>query len=204
MIEVFPEDQCELRDPKPQPLSPKTYQTRSILTKMQAREIFSYKIGHGFKSDRVASAFLSSKFKISAKAIRDIWTGRSWLETTFDLWLVSERPARKVLGRPKGKKDSQPRKNKSLNGRLEKKTFKVKNSEHFISVPELRPGCAPNCHIERKSVTFLHRTTSNVDPAFQHNIPELRMSVLSPQPFVPIRLPSIHSVRLFCLADIAP
>ncbi len=86
---------------------------RAILSKQQAREIFGYKNGHGFESSHATSTFLSKKFKISSKAIRDIWTGRSWLDATFDMWNKDDRPTRKVVGRPKGRKDTKPRKCKS-------------------------------------------------------------------------------------------
>ena len=52
---------------------------------------------------------LASRYGVSSKAIRDIWKGRSWLEATYDLWDVNDRPALRILGRPKGKKDSKPR-----------------------------------------------------------------------------------------------
>jgi hypothetical protein len=82
---------------------------RIVLTNQQAREIFQLKSGHGFASLHAASIRLASKYGVSSKAIRDIWKGRSWLEATFDLWNVEDRPAKRIIGRPKGKKDSKPR-----------------------------------------------------------------------------------------------
>jgi hypothetical protein len=68
---------------------------------------------HGFPSLHAASVFLAQKHKVSPKAIRDIWKGRSWLGATFDLWESDDRPPRKALGRPRGKKDSRPRQSKN-------------------------------------------------------------------------------------------
>jgi hypothetical protein len=87
---------------------------RSVLTIEQAREIFRIKTSHGHASIHAASNTLALRYHVSAKAIRDIWKGRSWLEATYDLWNDSDRPARRMLGRPKGRKDSKPRKVRSL------------------------------------------------------------------------------------------
>jgi hypothetical protein len=90
----------------------KASRSRMVLTDHQAREIFQLKTTHGFSSSHAASIFLASKYNVSSKAIRDIWKGRSWLEATFNLWNIDDRPARRILGRPKGKKDSKPRASK--------------------------------------------------------------------------------------------
>ena len=86
---------------------------RSVLTVQQAREIFRMKNSHGHASIHAASNSLARIYRVSAKAIRDIWKGRSWLEATYDLWNEEDRPARRMLGRPKGRKDSKPRKARS-------------------------------------------------------------------------------------------
>ena len=91
--------------------------SRAVLCAEQAREIFSYKCDHGCASLHAASANLARRYRVSSKAIRDIWKGRSWLDATYELWNVVDRPARRMLGRPKGRKDSKPRKTKSVNER---------------------------------------------------------------------------------------
>jgi hypothetical protein len=96
---------------------PEQSRPRVVLTRTKAREIFMLKECKDFYSLHAGSLLLAKKYRVSSKAIRDIWNGRSWLEATFDLWEVSERPARKQLGRPKGRKDSKPR---------QTKVFKVK------------------------------------------------------------------------------
>ena len=88
---------------------------RIVLTSQTAREIFELKNTHHYASLHSASLRLASKYGVSSKAIRDIWKGRSWLEATYDLWNVEDRPARRIIGRPKGKKDSKPRMRGSKN-----------------------------------------------------------------------------------------
>ena len=82
---------------------------RTVLTREQAREIFRLKFEHGSHSLHSASVQLARTYKVSSKAIRDIWKGRSWLDATFDLWSEKDRPERKIIGRPKGKKDTKQR-----------------------------------------------------------------------------------------------
>ena len=94
----------------------KTDSTRAriVLTSQQARDVFNLKNKHGFPSANAACIFLAAKYHVSSKAIRDIWAGRSWLSATFEMWDENERPARRIIGRPKGKKDSKPRDTKSI------------------------------------------------------------------------------------------
>ena len=82
---------------------------RLVLTRDKARDIFRLKFTHGCPSLHAASVQLARDYKVSSKAIRDIWKGRSWLEATFDLWSDEDRPERRIIGRPKGKKDSKQR-----------------------------------------------------------------------------------------------
>ena len=84
------------------------------MTAQQAREIFMAQQQHGIKSVSSLSTVLSERYHVSPKAVRDIWKGRSWLGTTFDLWNDDDRPCRRSVGRPKGKKDSQPRQSKKI------------------------------------------------------------------------------------------
>ena len=82
---------------------------KSILNRRYAREIFQLKLVHGCASLHGASIDLARKYGVSPKAIRDIWKGRSWLDATYDLWEDADRPQRKIMGRPKGRKDDKPR-----------------------------------------------------------------------------------------------
>jgi hypothetical protein len=83
---------------------------RTVLNAHQACEIFGLKDGHGLSSLHAASIQLAIRYGVSGKAIRDIWKGRSWLRTTYELWDPHNRPEQRMIGRPKGKKDSGPRK----------------------------------------------------------------------------------------------
>jgi hypothetical protein len=87
--------------------------SRAILTHAQARDIFLLKADIEFANVHAASLRIAKQYNVGAKAIRDIWIGRSWLEATFDLWEAKERPPRKIIGRPKGRKDSRPRQMKT-------------------------------------------------------------------------------------------
>ena len=82
---------------------------KNILNDLCAREIFKLKHMHGCASLHGASIPLARKYGVSSKAIRDIWNGRSWLHATSDLWEDGDRPQRRIIGRPKGRKDSTPR-----------------------------------------------------------------------------------------------
>eukprot|EP00960_Hanusia_phi_P066458 766401-Hanusia_phi.AAC.2 len=81
------------------------------------------------KSEEVAK-----DFGVTAKAIRDIWNRRTWWNVTQVLWTEEERlhhertwkPSARLPGRPRGSKDSKPRKTR-------RKIFDVDASEEHIS-----------------------------------------------------------------------
>ena len=83
---------------------------RVLLSDKEAQEIFKLQTNHGYPSLHSASVVFAKRYGVSPKAIRDIWSGRSWLEATFSLWNAEQRPERRTIGRPKGSKDSKPRK----------------------------------------------------------------------------------------------
>lgn len=110
----------------------------TYLTEDQAREIYSLrpqaKLNKGASANFSYSRSLSSKYGVDARTLRDIWNRRTWVKATFDLWLPSEveqykesfyeqyknlphantgesdGPPLRIRGRPKGAKDSRPRK----------------------------------------------------------------------------------------------
>ena len=59
------------------------------------------------------AAAISKLFGVSEKAVRDIWTGKTWSKETWHLNKSRPFPAKK-MGRPFGRKDAQPRKPRSL------------------------------------------------------------------------------------------
>jgi hypothetical protein len=78
---------------------------RARLNECQVVQIFRSKVDLPRKS----SAELASLYHVSEKTIRDIWTGRTWSKETWHLD-KSRTIQLKQPGRPKGCKDSQPRK----------------------------------------------------------------------------------------------
>ena len=55
---------------------------------------------------------LAIVYGVSEKAVRDIWTGRTWARETRHLVTSGGLPEQK-LGRPKGSRDAKPRKSRS-------------------------------------------------------------------------------------------
>lgn len=113
---------------------------RAVLTNQQAAEIFQLRLSFGIlDSSRQhlftsRSAQVSKIYGVSPKAVRDIWNMRTWRHATKHLWTLQDRlregekpstikpetsqPAPndvsnqnvRSAGRPKGVKDSRPRK----------------------------------------------------------------------------------------------
>ena len=82
--------------------------TRAKLCEAQVVEIFQIK-----KASPTSSAELVAKnYHISEKAVRDIWTGRTWTKETSHLD-TTRVLFQKQIGRPKGCRDSKPRTAKS-------------------------------------------------------------------------------------------
>eukprot|EP00960_Hanusia_phi_P071683 767603-Hanusia_phi.AAC.9 len=105
---------------------------KAALSFEEAREIYS-KRPHG-KSDSdtlLSSTMLSNQYKISPKAIRDIWNKRTWIKATQSMWTREEleifmekakkRQAKKP-GRPVGAKDTKPRKKKANQTKIDDHT----------------------------------------------------------------------------------
>ena len=59
---------------------------RAVLTKEKAMEIFAYKQKLGNQSLTAMSIELADQYNVNSKTIRDIWSGRSWLEATSSQW----------------------------------------------------------------------------------------------------------------------
>ena len=78
---------------------------RARLTEAQVIQIFRFSLD----SHRPSSANLATLFRVSEKAVRDIWTGRTWSRETWHLDKTRMLEL-KQTGRPKGCRDSRPRK----------------------------------------------------------------------------------------------
>ena len=126
-----------------------SFRPRKILTKHDAIEIYRMKHEHGFPTEHAASCFLAEKYKVSSKAIRDIWSGRTWRDKTLVLRASSHRiccaqPAqscRRLLGRG------------PLNSRL---------PLHREQLPRLLARCRATAPSPRPGRKLLQRNSSRV------------------------------------------
>ena len=76
---------------------------RAKLTQSDALDIYNC------KGSVTSAAALSKLYGVCEKAVRDIWTGRTWSKETWHL--DKSRPLQiRKMGRPLGRKDAQPRK----------------------------------------------------------------------------------------------
>ena len=79
--------------------------TRAKLTEADALDIFHC------KAHLMSAASMSKKYGVSEKAVRDIWTGRTWSKETWHLDASRSKPLKK-MGRPVGRQDTKPRKSR--------------------------------------------------------------------------------------------
>ena len=86
--------------------------TRAKLTEADALDIFHC------RTHLMSAASVSKKYGVSEKAVRDIWTGRTWSKETWHLDASRSRPLKK-MGRPVGRKDAKPRKSRNVPGKLD-------------------------------------------------------------------------------------
>ena len=106
---------------------------RARLTDDQVIQIFKSKLN----SPRLSSTVLATLYHVNEKTVRDIWKGRTWSKETRHL--DTSRPLQqKQLGRPKGRRDTQPRKRRA-SGILHRESSPSKSTGAFSD--ELsRPG----------------------------------------------------------------
>ena len=90
--------------------------SRAKLTESDALNIYYC------KGSVTSAAAISKLYRVSEKAVRDIWTGRTWSRETWHLDESRPFPTKK-MGRPLGRKDAQPRKPRSLLTILESSTI---------------------------------------------------------------------------------
>jgi hypothetical protein len=81
---------------------------RARLTENQAIYIFT------IRSSGLSASKIAKSFSVSEKAIRDIWTGRTWSTETHHLD-TARTVVLKQVGRPKGCRDQKPRKKRVVN-----------------------------------------------------------------------------------------
>ena len=85
--------------------------TRAKLTEADALDIFHC------KAHLMSAASMSKKYGVSEKAVRDIWTGRTWSKETWHLDASRSRPLKK-MGRPVGRQDTKPRKPRIIHKKM--------------------------------------------------------------------------------------
>ena len=117
------------------------HKPRARLTEGQAIHIFEYN-----RSEQApSSAKLAAWYGVSEKAIRDIWTGRTWLSVTQPP--APDQPrGRRMVGRPKGRKDQRPRRKR------------VVVSSQFAGTATLLTRSETNMTPEDESSSFTHET----------------------------------------------
>jgi hypothetical protein len=91
---------------------------RAILTEQQAIQIFEIRNQAPLSSPTVMiplprASCVARKYGVSERTVRDIWTGRTWCRATFSPGTRQQASSDKKPGRPKGSRDSKPRKKKS-------------------------------------------------------------------------------------------
>jgi len=109
------------------------FRTKGVLTKAMVLTIYASRTNDK-RRKTAKSEEVAKDFGVTAKAIRDIWNRRTWWNVTQVLWTEEERlhhertwkPSARLPGRPRGSKDSKPRKTR-------RKIFDVDASEEHIS-----------------------------------------------------------------------
>ncbi|EKX34666.1 hypothetical protein GUITHDRAFT_119212 [Guillardia theta CCMP2712] len=87
---------------------------KALLTPVMVLEIYSCR-NVAAASKTAESSEVGSRYTVSSKCVRDIWDRKTWAKTTRQLWTMEEkleydRGHPRGPGRPKGSKDSKPRK----------------------------------------------------------------------------------------------
>ena len=143
--------------------------TRVVLAHDQVRRIFSLKNQHGCTSLRAASALCARQYGVCAQTIMDIWKGRTWLDTTYDMWDEDERPESKPIGRPKGRKDSRPR-TKSVKAL----SFNRASVQHLnTEEPYSKPSCSKNTTPNR--IEYENSDTEILGTDYNDHVREVRL-----------------------------
>ena len=157
--------------------------TRAKLSEAQAIAIFQIK-----KSSPSPSAAETAKlFCISEKAVRDIWSGRTWTKETWHLD-TSRILSQKNVGRPKGCKDSKPRETKTYTKQQHQITSYI-DSEGPVSAAKEIGLKAPGTKAAASSAV---RKMPSVQPAISLQLASANMQSVSyrPRRALPTQLPT--------------
>ena len=85
---------------------------KAILTSHDAVNIFKRSLPH-FTPKNTSAVVVAQEYRVSEKAIRDIWTGRTWSEATDHLAPHRAPRTPRPTGRPRGRLDTKPRKQRA-------------------------------------------------------------------------------------------
>ncbi len=100
--------------------------TRAKLSQAEVIAIFQFKKVY----PKSSAAKIAKLYRISEKAVRDIWTGRTWTNETWHLD-TSRILCQRNIGRPKGCRDSKPR--VSTRGKDSKESLSCKVSKNAFA-----------------------------------------------------------------------
>ena len=111
-------------------MRPEKARKRSRLSEAQVVEIFLS------KATKLSASKICVRFGVSEKAVRDIWTGRTWAKETMHLVRMRQTVETRTIGRPIDGADKRPRIRKA--GFEEQSAFK--SSEIEIGLARERPA----------------------------------------------------------------
>ena len=103
MDQMVPPHSCADQQSRSSSQNPIPVKPRAVLTKTEVLAVFK------FKDTNLPATKVARFYGVSEKAIRDIWTGRTWAAETWHLDTSRELKV-KISGRPLGSRDSKPRK----------------------------------------------------------------------------------------------
>mmetsp|Transcript_22245 Transcript_22245/g.60782 ORF Transcript_22245/g.60782 Transcript_22245/m.60782 type:complete len:177 (+) Transcript_22245:70-600(+) len=117
---------------------------RATLSTEQAVQIYELRMSGTWRDDpecMMNANVVAAKFKVSAKAVRDIWNRRTWADDTHHLWREGEKPVFR----------SQRRVIKYLSNcssSYSSQRFEDKNIKEFLM--SSKPKCTSNIMVEVK------------------------------------------------------
>jgi hypothetical protein len=183
---------------------------RAVLTTQQAAEIFNLQgpslISHILSGGCIFSSrsvAVAKMFGVSPKAVRDIWNKRTWRHSTSHLFPENERESctdclktvenmvshhmiaqRKSVGRPRGSKDSKPRRSR----RQHRSDVTIIDNIRFASKESAALYCIHE-HESGSNFTSLQQSLplwTSAEPTRELQLPEFNSDFQSTAQFYPV------------------
>ena len=129
---------------------------RSILTAEQVIEIFEYKKTRCSSVQYISgkeTIALAKKYAVSEKAIRDIWTGRTWVQETAHLDASRPAPIERSSRRPGRPKGSKVVKSQSMKHLQRLASGKIVSSDCSADQSECKANILVNCSMTSSAST---------------------------------------------------